>query len=442
MSGSVTIVGAGLAGSLLATMLGQRGYRVDVYERRSDPRLSGAERGRSINLAISARGLAALAEVDLRDEVLKRGIPMRGRMLHDRDGTQTYRSYSPHGDRAINSISRGELNAILLDSAERQPGVTIHFDHRLVEFDVDSRRMVYEGPHGQVAVANDAVIGTDGAYSVVRRHLQMREGFDYRQDYLTYGYRELSLPAVDGEFALDPHALHIWPRGSSMMIALPNLDRSFTCTLFWPKTGPDSFSALESDGDVDAYFAENYADARALMPDLMDDFRLNPIGSLVTVRCSPWWSGQVAVLGDAAHAIVPFYGQGANAAFEDCISLTQHLDATGGDWARALPAYGEERKPNADAIADLALHNFVEMRDSVTSHSHKALHHAEHALHRVLGETYRTRYDMVSFSTMPYADIEPRVRKQRSLAAGALAVIAAGAGFAGAGIAGKFRRPS
>lgn len=430
MNGSVTIVGAGLAGSLLATMLGQRGYHVDVYERRSDPRNTGAERGRSINLAISTRGLTALAEVGLRDAVLARAIPMYGRMLHDRDGEQTYQSYSPHGDRAINSISRGELNAVLLDSAEQQPGVTVHFDHRLTDFDVDSRRMEYQGPDGSVVVTNDAVIGTDGAYSVVRRHLQMREGFDYRQDYLTYGYRELSLPPVDGDYALDPHALHIWPRGSSMMIALPNLDHSFTCTLFWPKTGPDSFASLENDDQVAAYFAEHYADVVPLMPDLLDDFKNNPIGSLVTVRCSPWWTGNVAVLGDAAHAIVPFYGQGANAAFEDCISLARHLDRTGGDWSEALPAYGEERKPNADAIADLALHNFVEMRDSVTSHSHKALHTVEHALHRVFGENYRTRYDMVSFSTIPYAEIEPRVRLQRGVAAGVVSAVAAGAGIA------------
>lgn len=430
MNGSVTIVGAGLAGSLLATMLGQRGYHVDVYERRSDPRSAGAERGRSINLAISTRGLTALAEVGLRDAVLARAMPMYGRTLHDRDGKQTYQSYSPHGDRAINSISRGELNTVLLDAAEQQPGVTVHFDHRLVDFDLESRRMEYEGPQGNVVVTNDAVIGTDGAYSVVRRNLQMREGFDYQQDYLTYGYRELSLPPVDGDYALDPKSLHIWPRGSSMMIALPNLDHSFTCTLFWPKTGQDSFASLENDDQVRAYFLDHYADVVPLMPDLIDDFTHNPIGSLVTVRCSPWWSGNVALLGDAAHAIVPFYGQGANAAFEDCVSLARHLDQTDGDWSQALPAYGEERKPNADAIADLALHNFVEMRDSVNSRSHKALHTVEHALHRVLGDNYRTRYDMVSFSTVPYSEIEPRVRRQRGVAVGVVSAAAAGAGIA------------
>lgn len=430
MSGTVAIVGAGLAGALLGTMLGQRGYDVTMYERRSDPRAVGAERGRSINLAISTRGLTALAEVGLRDAVLDRGLPMRGRMLHDELGRLEFQAYSSDGQRAINSISRGELNAVLLDAAEALPTVRVTFDHRLTALDVDARRMTFQTPGGDVVVEADAIIGSDGAFSAVRQHLQRREGFDFSQDYLSHYYKELTIPAVDGEFALDPGALHIWPRGGSMMIALPNLDRSFTCTLFWPRSGPGSFGELTTPQEIRAFFDRHYGDASALMPDLVDDYELNPLGALLTVRCFPWSIGSVGLIGDAAHAICPFYGQGANASFEDCVALVRHLDASGGDWARALPAYETERKPNADAIADLALFNFVEMSQGVRSPAYKAVRRIEHGLHRVLGERYRTRYEMVSFSTMPYADIEPTLRRQRMAAA------VAGAGLAVVGALG------
>ena len=431
MSERVAIVGAGLAGSLLGVMLGRRGHAVDLYERRSDPRVVGAERGRSINLAISTRGLEALSRIDLKEAVLDRALPMRGRMLHLPDGHQEFHSYSVDGQRAINSISRGELNAVLLDAAEAIPGVTVHFEHRLADLDLDSRAMAFATPRGEVQCEADVVLGTDGAYSVVRRHLMARDSFDYRQDYLPYGYKELTIPARDGDFALDPGALHIWPRGSSMMIALPNLDRSFTCTLFWPKTGEGSFAALRGPSDIREHFARTYPDAAALMPDLVEDYELNPIGSLVTVRCAPWTHGRVGLLGDAAHAIVPFYGQGANASFEDCVSLLDHLEDTDDDWDASLAGMAADRKPQSDAIADLALHNFVEMRDSVTSSAYRAVRGIEHALHRVLGDRYRTRYEMVSFTTTPYADIEPTVRRQR-IAAGAVAAagVAALAGAA------------
>ena len=426
MTERVAIVGAGLTGALLATMLGQRGYDVTIYERRSDPRATGAERGRSINLAISTRGLTALRQVGLEDAVLGRALLMKGRMIHTVDGEQEFQAYSSDGELGINSISRGELNAVLLDAAEALPNVTLRFDHRLTAFDIDAHTMSFAGPEGPVDADADAIIGADGAFSVVRRAMQSRDGFDYSQDYLSHSYKELGIPPVDGDFPLDPNALHIWPRGSSMMIALPNLDHSFTATLFWPRKGPGSFEDIDTPEKARRYFDDNYPDASELMPDLEEDYRLNPVGSLLTVRCSPWNTGRVALIGDAAHAICPFYGQGANAGFEDCIELVQQLELHAGNWEPALAAYATIRKPQGDAIADLALHNFIEMRDSVNSPGYQVVHRTEQLLHRALGDRYKTRYEMVSFSTTPYAEIEPTVRKQRT-AAGLAAAAALGA---------------
>ena len=435
MTERVAIVGAGLTGALLATMLGRRGYDVVVYERRPDPRQAGAERGRSINLAMSTRGLTALRAVGLEDAVLERALLMKGRMIHDAEGQQEFQSYSSDGDRGINSISRGELNAVLLDAAEAMQNVTLRFEHRLTSLDAPACTMTFAGPEGPVEESASAIIGADGAFSAVRRALQGHDGFDFSQDYLSHSYKELDIPPVDGDFALDPGALHIWPRGASMMIALPNLDKSFTATLFWPRRGPGSFEDIDTAEKARRYFDDNYPDASELMPNLEEDYRLNPVGSLLTVRCSPWNFGRVALIGDAAHAICPFYGQGANAGFEDCIELMNQLDLHAGNWEPALARYAEIRKPQGDAIADLALHNFIEMRDSVNSPGYRVVHQTEQILHRALGDRYKTRYEMVSFSTTPYADIEPTVRRQRTvagaLAAAAVAAIAA-VGFAAA----------
>ena len=419
MSESVVVVGAGLAGCLLATLLGRRGLAVTVYERRPDPRLAGAERGRSINLAISARGLAALERVGLREAALARALPMPGRMVHGLDAPPSFRPYSADGTRAINSISRAELNSALLDCAEATPGVTLRFGHRVTSLNGDALR--FDTPSGSVDVGADVVLACDGAYSAVRRALQV----DAREEFLEHGYKELTVPARDGEFALDPGALHIWPRGSSMMIALPNRDRSFTCTLFWPKS---AFSALDTADRVTAEFRGQYPDVVELMPSLVDDYFRNPVGSLVTVRCWPWSAGRIGLVGDAAHAIVPFFGQGANCAFEDCIELDECLDAAGGDWTSALAAYERRRKANTDAIADMALENFVEMRDKVNSPVFQMKVAAQHALERRLTGRYVSRYELVSFTTMPYSQIAGRIRRQNlALLAGAAALAAGGA---------------
>jgi kynurenine 3-monooxygenase len=404
VSDSVAIVGAGLAGCLLATLLGRRGLAVNVYEGRSDPRVAGAERGRSINLAISARGLAALEEVGLRETALARALPMPGRMVHALGAAPSFRPYSADGTRAINSIGRAELNAALLDCAEATPGVTIRFSHRVVSLD---------------GLDAGVVLGCDGAYSAVRKAL----GVPTTEDFLEHNYKELMIPPGDGDFALDPGALHIWPRGSSMMIALPNVDRSFTCTLFWAAS---DFEALTTPDEIKAKFRAQYPDVVDLMPSLVDDYQRNPVGSLVTVRAWPWVRGRVALVGDAAHAIVPFFGQGANSAFEDCIELVECLDAAG-SWDEALARYQQRRKPNTEAIADMALENFVEMRDKVNSPAFRAKVAAQHVLERRLPGHYVSRYELVSFTTMPYSEIAARIRKQNLALGTALGAVAGAA---------------
>jgi kynurenine 3-monooxygenase len=397
----VAVVGAGLAGCLLATLLARRGLTVDVYERRDDPRRAGAERGRSINLAISARGLDALGRVGLDERTLDDALPMRGRTLHSPTGALAFQSYSADGNRAINSISRAGLNHALLDRAEETEGVRLHFGRRLVGVDAETGELTFDGHTARA----DVVLGADGAYSAVRRSIQ--HGMDLHQDFLPHGYKELTIPARDGEFALDPGSLHIWPRGASMMIALPNTDRSFTCTLFWAKA---DFAALDTPERVLAAFREHYPDAVDLM---------------ATLR------GRVALVGDAAHAIVPFFGQGANCAFEDCVELDRSLTAAGGDWPAALVRYQDQRKANADAIADMALANFVEMSEKVASPVFRGQTKLRHALERVLGGRYVSRYELVSFTTIPYAEIEGRIRRQDravgAAAAGMLAAVGAGA---------------
>ena len=430
----VAIVGAGLAGCLLATLLGRRGVPVDVYERRPDPRLAGGERGRSINLAISARGLAALEEVGLREHALAQALPMHGRMIHSITNESSFRRYSADGTRAINSISRAKLNESLLDTAEGTAGVRLCFGHRLQSADADTGRLTFDTDAGTVSADAEVVLGADGAYSATRSALAGAPEFDLRQDFLEHGYKELTIPARKGEFALDPDALHIWPRGGSMMIALPNLDRSFTCTLFWPKFGEGSFAELAPPDRLENYFEREYPDVVGIMPTLVEDYALNPMGSLVTIRCWPWVvrraASIIALVGDAAHAIVPFFGQGANCAFEDCIEIDRCLSEAHEDWDRALTTYQERRKENTDVIADLALDNFVEMRDRVNSPIFRARTWAEHALERRFPGRYMSRYELVSFTTTPYAQIPARIRRQNLAVAGFALGSAVAAGVA------------
>ena len=424
---SVVIVGAGLVGSLLACYLGRRGYRVDVYERRPDPRSATAERGRSINLALSERGLDALRRIDLVDTVMAPALPMHGRMIHAVDGQTTFQAYSARGDRAINSIGRAALNETLLDAAEATPGVTVCFDSRLAGYDLASNTLTFELGGTTFEVTPDVVLAADGFGSVVRQSLQSLGRVAVVTDMLDFGYKELTIPARDGDFALDPDALHIWPRGASMMIALPNPDGSFTCTLFWPKSGDDGFDELETEDEILAHFSSVYPDAVPLMPTLVEDYQYNPVGLLATVHTDPWQvEGKVGLVGDSAHAILPFFGQGANCGFEDVVELDRCLAEVDDDWTLALPMYQERRRANAEAIAQLAKDNFVEMRDKVGSRAFRAATRLEHQLERMLPGRYLSRYEMVSFTTIPYADVVVRARRQHRVVAVGLGVLALG----------------
>ncbi|RNC81804.1 MAG: FAD-dependent monooxygenase [Phycisphaera sp.] len=413
----VVIAGAGLVGALLAIQLGRRGYKVTLCERRPDPRTNGFIGGRSINLALSCRGITALERVGLADRVLADAIRMPGRMLHDEAGNLTFQAYSSNPEDAIHSVSRGGLNVTLLEALAEYDNVVMLFEHRCVGADLDAPAIEVEITGGESKrIEADYVIGCDGAFSAVRAVMQTQNRFNYSQQYLDHGYKELTIPpasecgvdpALHNGFAMDPNALHIWPRGHYMMIALPNADRTFTCTLFWPFEGSESFDEISSESAVLPFFEKHFADAVPLMPTLIEDYTKNPIGSLVTVRCSPWHKfGNTVLLGDAAHAIVPFYGQGMNSGFEDCRVLGELIDEHDGDFGEVIREFSKRRIPNANAIADLALDNFIEMRDSVANQMFLLRKRIEHALHAIDAERYMPLYNLVSFSNMPYADAQ------------------------------------
>ncbi len=422
----IAVVGAGLAGALLACLLGEAGREVALYERRADPREQGFAGGRSINLALSARGIRGLERAGLAAKVLADAIPMPGRMIHAPSGRLSFQPYSKNRADAINSVSRAGLNMTLLEAAGLHPNVRMHFDRRCADVDLDRPALLLEDSAGGVhRVEAELIIGADGAYSCVRARMQRLDRFDYSQSYLGHGYKELCIPpAPSGGFAMDPGALHIWPRGGFMMIALPNRDRSFTCTIFWPFAGPGGFDSIRTADDVHRFFSANFPDAAPLMPTLAEDYLHHPTGSMVTVRCGPWFhSDRVVLVGDAAHAIVPFYGQGMNAAFEDCVVLAELLGGAGGDRRAALVRYDSLRRPDADAIADLALHNFIEMRDHVASPLFRARKCAERVVHRLFPGWYLPLYNMISFSVIPYAEARRRAARQSLVLAAAAAVI-------------------
>ena len=436
------LVGSGLAGGLLAAYLGRRGYEIDLYERRADPREGNIVGGRSINLAISTRGIHALEQIGLADEALQSAIPMRGRMIHDKSGALHFTPYDVDPKKCINSIGRASLNTTVIEAAQRYPNVRVHFNHKCTDVDLNSAtaRLVSEtaarapqlrgddAPVAEMTAQGDTVIGVDGAFSAVRQSMQMHiNSFEYDESYLAHGYKELTLPpGPDGSWRMEKNALHIWPRKSFMMIALPNPDGSFTSTLFWEFEGPRSFATTKTDEDVSRFFEEEFPDAVPLMPTLLEDFKNNPTGSLVTIRCGPWYyRDKVCLLGDAAHAVVPFYGQGMNAAFEDCVVLDECLEKFSDNRERAFTEYFSRRKKNTDALADLAIGNFIEMRDKTASKTFRAKKKVDHALEAALPGVYLPLYTMVTFTRMPYAMAAKRARLQDSLVYGSFLVIAA-----------------
>ncbi|MBS1742484.1 MAG: FAD-dependent monooxygenase [Bacteroidetes bacterium] len=368
MSKNITIIGAGLVGSLLGIYLSKKGNKVTIYERRPDMRKASISAGRSINLALSDRGIKALEEVGIMDEIRKIAIPMHGRQMHLADGSKPFQPYGKEGQ-FINSVSRGELNCKLMDLAE-QHDVTIFFNHRCDSIDWNNNHIQFTKTtdNSQSIVASDIIFGSDGAYSAARlAHQLQHDRFQYQQYYIDFGYKELLIPpGKDGSFLLDKNALHIWPRGNYMMIALPNMDGSFTCTLFFPFEGNPSFQTLDTKEKVQSFFESTFGDVCSLMPTLQEDFFNNPTSSLVTVKCFPWVrTDKFALIGDAAHAIVPFFGQGMNCGFEDCSVLNALIEKYNDDWTTILHEFQLSRKPDSDAIADLAINNFIEMRDKV-----------------------------------------------------------------------------
>jgi kynurenine 3-monooxygenase len=434
----LVLIGSGLAGGLLAAYLGRRGYDVDLYERRADPREGNIVGGRSINLAISTRGIHALEQIEIADEALQHAIPMRGRMIHDKSGALHFTPYDVDPEKCINSIGRAALNTTVIKAAQRYSNVRVHFNHKCTDVDLDSAtaHFVPSAVEAAVSAANpgvieacgDAVIGVDGAFSAVRQSMQLKIGnFQYDESYLAHGYKELTIPpGRDASWRMEKNALHIWPRKSFMMIALPNPDGSFTCTLFWEFEGPRSFATTKTDADVRRFFDEEFPDAFPLMPTLLEDFRENPTGSLVTIRCAPWfYYDKVCLLGDAAHAVVPFYGQGMNAAFEDCVVLDECLEKFSDNRQRAFSEYFSRRKENTDALADLAIRNFIEMRDKTASKTFRAKKKVDHLLEAALPGIYLPLYTMVTFSRMPYAAAAKRARAQDLLVYTGLIVISA-----------------
>lgn len=409
----VCIVGAGLVGSLFSVFLSRRGYTVDVYEKREDMRKKGFIGGRSINLALSDRGWKALKTVGLDDEIKKIALAMKGRMIHDVEGNTNLQAYGDEGQ-FIYSISRGMLNLALINETEPDPNVTYYFDKKCHKINRKGEVVFKDMSKETLSTHNyDIVIGADGAYSAVRNNLQKTGRFNFSQSYLEHGYKELCILAnEDGSHKLDKNALHIWPRKSFMLIALPNLDGSFTLTLFLQFEGDISFKALDSDEKVSVFFEKYFKDAKELMPNLIDDWHDNPTSALVTMKCDPWHYKNTLLLGDASHAIVPFYGQGMNSGFEDCTVLNQMLEDSNDDWEQTIPTFSKIRKQDANAISDLALRNFIEMRDSVIDPNFILKKKIEKQIRKKYSNAYLPLYSMVTFSDMRYSEALAKAKKQ------------------------------
>lgn len=416
MARSVTILGAGLVGSLLAVLMRKRGYEVTVYERRPDMRDANMSAGKSINLAMSARGWKALDLAGLRKDIEDLAIPMTGRYLHQPDGTAAFQQYGKNNE-AIYSVSRGELNKKLMTLAEQQ-GAKIYFEHRCNKVDVADNRVYLQTAEGtEKIVEADLLFGSDGAFSALRNGYQLLDRANLTQQYIEHGYKELCIPPDEkGNMRMEKNALHIWPRKNFMLIALPNTDGTFTCTLFLPFEGENSFAKLKTEAEVQAFFNKNFPDATPLMPTLVEDFFINPTSSLVTIRVAPWhYKDKSALIGDAAHAIVPFYGQGMNAGFEDCTVLSALMDKYGDDWETIMAVYDKMRKPNGDAVLDLALMNFVEMRDKVADPSFLERKKIEKELGKRYPEQFVSVYEMVSFTHTPYSTAWSCIQAQDKL---------------------------
>jgi len=416
MTASIAILGAGLSGNLLALMLARRGLDVTVVERQPAPEDAVAPAGRSINLALASRGIHALGHAGALADIEPLLLPMPGRRVHDTDGSVRFLPYGQRAEERIWSVSRHELNRCLIAIAREHTNVSYEFDSDCIDFDPETLIATIRSPNGDRTVRADLLVAADGAGSIVRRRLQAAGEVTATERLLDHGYKELTIPpSTDGEFALDPEGLHIWPRGGFMLIALPNRDRTFTATLFLPHQGEPGFDTITS-ANVASFFEREFADAHALMPELESEFAARPVGSLGTIDCAPWQltrpapvSRTVLLIGDAAHAIVPFHGQGMNAAFEDCVAFDQLIEKRGPDWQRVTEAFEAGRRDNTRAIAGMAIENYEEMRDTVREPEFERRAKLSFALEQRFPGRFIPRYSMVMFHPeIEYAEAERR----------------------------------
>jgi kynurenine 3-monooxygenase len=414
---AVTILGGGLCGALLSIILARRGMSVTVLERGADPRRNEATGGRSINLAMSARGIRGLEYAGVFEHIEPLLVPMKGRRVHDLDGSTNLQLYGQKATEVVHSVSRAELNRRLIDAAATEYGVDVRFDQQAVDYNPDSA-VLRMNDGSEWDAASTPLIAADGAGSVVRRALSGNGVISSREELLEHSYKELEIPAgPDGGFQMDEQALHIWPRGGFMLIALPNPGGDFTLTLFLPTEGENSFAVLDSDEAVAKFFDRNFADAVPLIDSLIESWHRNPVGILGTVRSNQWHdAGRTLLIGDAAHAIVPFHGQGMNLAFEDCVVLDQAIEQNDSDWETVFATFQREQIDNANAIADMALENYVEMRDRVLDPKHVLQHDLGFALEQRMPDRFIPRYSMVMFhDEIPYAIAKERGEQQQAL---------------------------
>ena len=413
------MIGAGLTGPLLATYLAQQGYSVEIFERRPDMRKESISAGRSINLALSARGNHALKEVGLYDKIKPNTIPMKGRMIHDLNGNTHLQPYGQKENEVIFSVSRAQLNMDLMTLAEETGKVTIRFNHQLLSADLEQNKLLFQLSNSleEIELPFNRVIGCDGSASILRKSIVEKANIQYVKKPLGHGYKELTIPPLkSGKFRIEPNALHIWPRGNHMLIALPNNDCSFTCTLFFPMTGTKSFETVKTEKDILDLFQSQFHDAIKLIPNLVEDFQKNSTGDLASVYCKPWHLGDKALLiGDAAHAVVPFFGQGMNASFQDCSTLAKLMGQNKNDWKTIFNTFSSVQVENGHAIADMAIENYLEMRDHVNDTEYKKRRNVELKLERMFPGQFIPRYSMVSFHQIPYAEVYQRGGKQSKI---------------------------
>ena len=413
------MIGAGLTGPLLATYLAQQGYSVEIFERRPDMRKESISAGRSINLALSARGNHALKEVGLYDKIKPNTIPMKGRMIHDLNGNTHLQPYGQKENEVIFSVSRAQLNMDLMTLAEETGKVTIRFNHQLLSADLEQNKLLFQLSNSleEIELPFNRVIGCDGSASILRKSIVEKANIQYVKKPLGHGYKELTIPPLkSGKFRIEPNALHIWPRGNHMLIALPNNDCSFTCTLFFPMTGTKSFETVKTKKDILDLFQSQFHDAIKLIPNLVEDFQKNSTGDLASVYCKPWHLGDKALLiGDAAHAVVPFFGQGMNASFQDCSTLAKLMGQNKNDWKTIFNTFSSVQVENGHAIADMAIENYLEMRDHVNDTEYKKRRNVELKLERMFPGQFIPRYSMVSFHQIPYAEVYQRGGKQSKI---------------------------